>query len=379
MIIKIGTPQAFSEIGLKDNQEDYIQRNARGGFVLCDGMGGHDNGEVASRIVAETLVADLAKSQAETAADIESDFKLALQHAYDALDAADTAESVKKMGTTMTTVVFGRWGAFVAHIGDSRIYQVRPSLAGEGRNGIVYQTCDHSLVNDLLRVGELTEEEARDFPQKNIITRAMQPHQDRRSKADTYVITDVEAGDYFFMCCDGVLERLNNDALGGILATSCTDEQKLAAIKAICDEGTRDNYTCWLIPVESVLREQTDLDAEEEVTVDVEAAADALEVQPDDAAAKTKGRKTPPNVPKPANHIIHILLPVLVVVFALAGASWYYSKSQGLLPAAETASQKSYVEKPAKASKPAKPAKGKNAAKKAAKDNKDDKQHKSNE
>lgn len=377
MIIKTGTPLSFSEIGRKDNQEDYIQHNTRGCFVLCDGMGGHDNGEVASRIVAETLVAELAQSQAETAADIESDFKLALQHAYDALDAADTSDSVKKMGTTMTAVVFGRWGAFVAHIGDSRIYQVRPSLADKDRNGIVYQTCDHSLVNDLLRVGELTEEEARTFPQKNIITRAMQPHQERRSKADAYVITDVEAGDYFFMCCDGVLERLSNDDLGSILATSCTDEQKLAAIKAICDEGTCDNYTCWLVPVESVLREMTDLDAEEEVTVSVEDASEPLVAQPEEAAVKPKGSKTPPNVPKPANRIIHILLPVLFVVLTLAGASWYYSKSQGLLPAEET-TQKVSVEKPTKAQKD-KNRKKAAKSKKAAKAPQDDKQHHSNE
>ena len=253
-MITIRKPLCFSEIGRKDNQEDFLYPaeadTSTRVFVLCDGMGGHDNGEVASRTAA-TALGDGLKVYAEVD---ESAFKSALESAYDALDAIDT-NSAKKPGTTMTCVCLNADSVLVSHIGDSRIYQIRPSLFDKaaGRSGIVFQTADHSLVNDLLKAGELTEEEARTFPHKNVITRAMQPHLDTRYKADIMRLNDVRSGDYFFMCCDGVLEQLSNEKLGEILADpALSDGDKLAAIKAVCDGLTRDNYSCWLIPIDQV-------------------------------------------------------------------------------------------------------------------------------
>ncbi|MBD5273214.1 MAG: hypothetical protein HDS42_08150, partial [Bacteroides sp.] len=143
----------------------------------------------------------------------------------------------------------------VAHIGDSRIYHIRPSLydAKSKRGGIIYQSSDHSLVNDLLKAGEIDEEEARNFPQKNVITRAMQPQLEKRYKADIYTFDDIRGGDYFFLCCDGILEQLSNEKLCEILADKdLNDTQKLTEIKNICDGNTRDNYSCWLIPIGKV-------------------------------------------------------------------------------------------------------------------------------
>jgi hypothetical protein len=137
-------------------------------------------------------------------------------------------------------------------------------------SGIVYQSADHSLVNDLIRAGELTEEEARNFTQKNVITRAMQPNLERRYKAEIYNIDDIQDGDFFFICCDGVLEQLSNEKLGSIMAEeSLSDADKIAAIKSICDGKTKDNYSCWLIPVNEVIPESSDQKAGEEVIVTV--------------------------------------------------------------------------------------------------------------
>lgn len=253
-MITIRKPLYFTEIGRKDNQEDTLwpldATASTRTFILCDGMGGHDNGEVASKTAAAALGEFLSSKEnisAET-------FELALSKAYDALDGIDT-NSAKKPGTTMTCLCFNDDSYLVAHIGDSRIYHIRPSLFNSetGRGGILYQSSDHSLVNDLLKAGELTEEEARNFPQKSIITRAMQPHLPKRYKADIYEFDNIESGDYFFLCCDGVLEQLSNGELCRILADKKTsDAQKLAEIKAICDGKTRDNYTCWLIPIDKV-------------------------------------------------------------------------------------------------------------------------------
>lgn len=243
-MITVKNALAFSEIGKKANQEDSLYpplsevKDGQRYFILCDGMGGHDSGEVASSTVAQALGEFFDRYPVEIAE--EEYFQQALAYAYEALDREDTLAE-KKMGTTLTCVILNPDGFLAAHIGDSRIYQIR--------NGqILFRTEDHSLVNDLLKAGEITEEEARDYPRKNIITRAMQPNS-RRCKADIYVSKDLKPGDYIFLCCDGVLEKIDNNLLCGILGTEIADTEKISAIKQICDEGTKDNYTCWLIPV----------------------------------------------------------------------------------------------------------------------------------
>ena len=284
MKITIRQPKSFSEIGRKDNQEDFLWPNPatvtkeNRVFVMCDGVGGQDNGEVASETAATALGTYLTEHQSEDGIVKKADFEKALSYAYDEMDKVDNG-AVRKMGTTMTCLVLHRGGALVAHIGDSRIYHVRPSLASkEGRTGIIYQSADHSLVNDLLKAGEITEEDAVNFPQKNVITRAMQPHLERRYKADIYEINDVESGDYFFLCCDGVLEQLTNDRLGEILSdVILNDDEKIAAVKAVCDGNTRDNYTCWLVPIDKVEREESDAEHEEEIAVVVEEEGEKVE------------------------------------------------------------------------------------------------------
>lgn len=292
MKITIKQPLSFSEIGLKDNQEDFLWPLPNAVtvtdrvFLMCDGMGGHDNGELASKTAATALGKYLTSHPSPDGIVTKAMFEQALAYAYDELDKVDNG-AVKKMGTTMTCLVLHRGGALVAHIGDSRVYHIRPSLADEhGRSGIIYQSADHSLVNDLLRSGEITEEEAADFPQKNVITRAMQPHLERRYKADILNIDDVQAGDYFFLCCDGVLEQLTNDMLGEILKNQTLDDNaKINAIKKVCDGKTHDNYTCWLIPVLDVQKEETDVvqDDEEQVAVTVEQSPHEI---PNDAETK---------------------------------------------------------------------------------------------
>ena len=253
-MIDIRNPFYFSEIGKKENQEDYLfpaDANCHTRvFILCDGMGGYDNGEIASRTAATALGMYLNE---QVTVDIET-FETGLQLAYDALDEIDT-NSPKKPGTTLACLCLNDNSYLVAHIGDSRIYQIRPSLYNSdiNRGGIIYQSSDHSLVNDLLKAGEITEAEARDFPQKNVITRALQPHLQRRYKADVYLFDDIETGDYFFICSDGVLEQMTNDKLCQILSNpDINDNDRLQQIKSICNEKTNDNYSCWLVPIEKV-------------------------------------------------------------------------------------------------------------------------------
>ena len=238
---------SMHELGQRANQEDYMYpvpgtaTDDDRCFVLCDGMGGHDSGEVASQAVCETM-GGYVKNNCPAGVFTPDDLRAALDAAYDALDARDT-HAAKKMGTTMTFANFHEGGCLVAHMGDSRVYHMRPSV------GILFETRDHSLLNDLIKVGELTEETAKDFKQKNVITRCMQPNNERRSRADIKEITDIRPGDYIFMCSDGVNEVMESRHLANvILDSSFTDEEKMRIITDNTTEA-RDNHTAYLIHV----------------------------------------------------------------------------------------------------------------------------------
>lgn len=250
MNITISQPQCYTAQGQKPNQEDSLfpimgEATAETRvFLVCDGMGGHENGEVASACVAETVGNMTASKPLCSISEMRTAFEEALQQAYDNLDALDHSDSEKKMGTTLTFLAICTDGILVAHIGDSRVYQLRSG------KGIVFQTRDHSLVNDLIASGELTEEEARTFPQRNVITRAIQPHQEYPSNASFNVLTDIRKGDVFLMCCDGVIEKLDNNDICKMMLGKKPLEKRIAAIRDNCkDRGTRDNNTAYAIEV----------------------------------------------------------------------------------------------------------------------------------
>lgn len=245
MAMKILTTYlSLQEIGQRTNQEDSIfpaigesvPHNDL--FILCDGMGGHDCGEVASQAVCQAMSSYIL-------AHPDTEFESALEVAYEALDAKDN-DSDKKMGTTLAFLKFDEGQCVVAHIGDSRIYQIRPS-----EKRVVFVTHDHSLVNDLIACGELTPEEAKHSTQKNVITRAMQPHQEKRTKAEVTILTDIQEGDYFYMCSDGMLEISDDDDIVSVLSMNKSDEQKLYILKGVTRDN-KDNHSCHLIHVTAV-------------------------------------------------------------------------------------------------------------------------------
>lgn len=254
------SPYNLQELGQRQNQEDSLfpgigKQTANDRlFILCDGMGGHEKGEVASATVCETMSSTILSRWNPNEPLSDNLLLQAIDDAYDALDAKDNGEA-KKMGTTMTFLCFHAAGVTVAHIGDSRIYQLRrkrPSMGGDGGGYIVFKTLDHSLVNDLIKIGEITEEEAKHHPQKNVITRAMQPCQERRSKADIKHLTDVQPGDYFFMCSDGMLEQTTDDNLLNIISNpKRTDKEKLETLRMVTEDN-KDNHTAHLIRIDKV-------------------------------------------------------------------------------------------------------------------------------
>ena len=246
----------LQELGQRANQEDSLFP-ALGKltpddrlFILCDGMGGHEKGEVASATVCETISRVVLSAWHPGEALSDELFLQALSAAFDALDAKDNGEE-RKMGTTLTFLCLHANGATVAHIGDSRIYQLRPASDTTPAH-VVFRTQDHSLVNDLVKIGEITEEEAKHHPQKNVITRAMQPCQEHRAKADIVHLTDIQSGDYFFMCSDGMLEQSTDDNILNIITKpNVSDEHKLEMLRQVTEEN-KDNHTAHLVYISYV-------------------------------------------------------------------------------------------------------------------------------
>ena len=254
MKIKYAT---ISKTGRRSNNEDTFRvvdmpQQDRFMGIVCDGMGGHEKGEVASATVCEQISRTIL-SQWHAGEPLSDDlFRQALAAAYDALDAKDDGAE-RKMGTTMTFLCLHANGATVAHIGDSRVYQLRPATKHSPAR-IVFHTRDHSLVNDLVKIGEITEEEALHHPQKNVITRAMQPCQEQRARADIAHLTDIQPGDYFYMCSDGMLEEASDENILNIITKpNVTDEQKLEMLRQVTEDN-KDNHTAHLIHIDKVGR-----------------------------------------------------------------------------------------------------------------------------
>lgn len=263
MDIRLDQAYSFHQTGLRDNQEDSrfpdmdSPNPKQRFFIVCDGVGGCDKGEVASQTVCEAF----GKALKQT--DFESDFSnknfgQALDAAYNALDGKANDEN-RDMGTTLTFVCFHKKGCTMAHIGDSRIYQIRPS------EGIIYRSDDHSMVNMMVHNGALTPEQAIDHPQSNVITRYMEPvtSGEERCMATVMRTIDIEAGDYFFLCTDGVLHKVSDDELVNIM---CGDQSNQAKMQKIADmsKDSEDNNTAYLIPVADVVK---DVDTDEDLEI----------------------------------------------------------------------------------------------------------------
>ena len=257
MKIQIYQPQAIHELGQRSNQEDTIYPALGAAttscrlFLVCDGMGGHDQGEVASAAVVLGLSRAAENMLAPDQPFTDQQFQDALSQAYDTLDAADI-HSLGRMGTTMTFLCLHKGGCLVAHIGDSRVYHLRPRT-GE----VLFRSRDHSLVQQLYDVGEISYNEMSTSPRRNIILKAMQPHQDDRYKATLAHITDIQPGDYFYLCSDGMLEEMDDDELMGILSSTLTDEEKAARLISLTASNA-DNHSAYLIQVKDVEPEAGD-------------------------------------------------------------------------------------------------------------------------
>src|SRR3954469_8287646 len=218
------------------NEDNYFVRAPL--FVVADGMGGAQAGEVASEIAVEAFDAGLPDgSPAEALAEV---IRAANRRIH---DRSRSDEQHSGMGTTCTAAYVGESDVTVAHVGDSRAYLWR---GGD----LVRLTRDHSLVGELVARGKLTEEQAEAHPQRSVITRALGPEPNVLVDVDVF---PARAGDVFLLCSDGLTSMVNESKLKPILAGAKSLEQAGRTLIAAANEaGGRDNITVILFRLEEV-------------------------------------------------------------------------------------------------------------------------------
>jgi PPM family protein phosphatase len=209
------------------NEDSYLARSPV--FVVADGMGGAQAGEVASRIAAESFEEGLGDGAPE-----QELARAALTANRRIFDLAREDSSRSGMGTTLTGAMVSGDEVSIVHVGDSRAYLYRD---GELRQ----LTRDHSLVEELRRQGQLTSEEAEEHPQRSIITRALGPEPQVELDVHTH---QARPGDVFLLCSDGLTSMVREDRVREILSSS-PDLREAAdrLVREANDRGGRDNIT----------------------------------------------------------------------------------------------------------------------------------------
>ncbi|MFT5214769.1 MAG: serine/threonine protein phosphatase PrpC [Patiriisocius sp.] len=236
--------KSFSNIGTRNNNEDSLGTNTNP-FIVCDGMGGHGNGEIASKFVVDEVLHLIEKKQLKITKETITEILETVQGNLN--KKLETQPELLKMGTTFTGVFFAKESVFVAHIGDSRVYVVRPSEEK------IWHTWDHSLVGGLMKSGEITREKGRLHPMSHRISKAITANDKSRTvTSDIVQFNSIKKGDLFFLCSDGVNEAWKEHELMALLCnTDLTNKEKLKQIEDQCEKESRDNNTVILLEIET--------------------------------------------------------------------------------------------------------------------------------
>ena len=211
-------------------------------FVVCDGMGGAGAGDVASSTVCRALGLSNDDSEPDYTKD---DLRKAIIRAYDSLDKADLGQS-RAMGTTMAMLRLNSDGAMVAHVGDSRVYHIRPGVSGTDTR-ILFRTEDHTHSGgDSNRTGS-----------RKVLTRAMMTKMKKRCAPHVNILRDIRPGDYFFLCTDGMLEYMDDDAIRMIFSHDGGNDHNKHGLLVKATSGNEDNHSAIIVHILEVIKDAT--------------------------------------------------------------------------------------------------------------------------
>jgi PPM family protein phosphatase len=283
-------------------------------FVVADGMGGAQAGEVASKTAADAFDRDLPEVSPELF--LRETIETANRRIHE-LARADPSRA--GMGTTITAAIVDarKEEVGIGHVGDSRAYRLR-------RGKLEQLTRDHSLVEEMRRKGQITDAQAEDHPQRSIITRALGPEPEVEVDLQT---VPASPGDVFLLCSDGLTTMVGEDRIAAILSSANSMRD---AVRALIDEangaGGRDNITALAFrlgdaaaPLGEAPEQATLVGAAAE-----EAGLTATEVRRRAAAAAAQGRreKLAASQPRRLRTAAKVLAAVAVLA-ALAFGAWY--------------------------------------------------------
>jgi protein phosphatase len=288
-------------------------------FVIADGMGGAQAGEVASKTSIESFDRELPEGPPERV------LKQTIEGANRSIHKlARTDPNLAGMGTTTTAAILDEKAEEVAigHVGDSRAYRLR-------RGKLERLTRDHSLVEEMRRKGQLTEAQAEDHPQRSIITRALGPEPEVEVDLQT---VPAQAGDIFLICSDGLTTMLDDDHIERLLARATSMPN---AVRALVDEanraGGRDNISVIVFKVVDAAEPALDSDSEGATLIGQtaeEAGLTATEVRRRAAADAARKRREERDAEKPGKRRKRVrraasLIALLVVIGAIVFGATY--------------------------------------------------------
>src|SRR5262245_41512803 len=297
------------------NEDNYFVRAPL--FVVADGMGGAQAGEVASEMAVDSFDGGLPDgSPADGLVRVIED---ANRRIHD----RSRAESQRAgMGTTVTAAYVGEQEVTIAHVGDSRAYVLRDG-------DLTRLTRDHSLVGELVARGKLTEEQAETHPQRSVITRALGPEPEVQVDVQVY---QAHAGDVFMVCSDGLTSMVPELRVREILgAAGALDEAGRELIAAANDAGGRDNITVILFRLEEGAgggeagRQSETIEAPRTDGGEAQATATLPKVREAQPIEEPPERTAPP--PRRRRRVPVGLIAVVIVLLVVAGGLWTASRA----------------------------------------------------
>jgi len=248
---------AATSVGRRESNEDgLLHLSAQGLFSVADGMGGYEGGEVASQIVVETLQQVYERLRADADATfpwrldrektLEENLLVAAIRLANRAIIARRVGPLRDMGSTVVAMVLGERSAVLAHVGDSRIYRLRGGqLSAMTRDHSLYEEARAAGFGDMMR-------SKRDCPYANVITRALGLAE--RAEPDVRTV-DIERGDIFLLCSDGLSDPLPEEGLAELLRGAASSSKTAlkdtteALIRAAYDAGGRDNISAIVVRV----------------------------------------------------------------------------------------------------------------------------------
>jgi protein phosphatase len=290
------TSSAVTDRGLNEkrplNEDSFLADSERGIFAVADGVGGAEAGEVASKTAIEVL--DEAFRHQVDGADIEDLMELAIQRANASIhQMAQDHTKFSMMATTIVGLHLDGNVATIGHVGDSRLYRLTP--AGQ----LLRETQDHSVVEEEVRAGRMTPQQAANHPSKNVISRALGA--ENGVEVDMKVI-EVEDGTEFLLCSDGITRHIPDHELRQLLLAHEDLTTVCAELKQLCFErGAEDNLTAVLICVGTpISMDQRHEDLEKTISP---------ETIPVPALSEVNAAQTTPGAPSEVSNTAPTLLP----------------------------------------------------------------------